>query len=68
MDSGIGFDPNHAKKIFNVFTRLHNNSEFTGTGVGLSIVQKIVENYHGFVWAESEPGNGATFNILLPAD
>lgn len=67
QDNGIGFPPEDAERIFHLFTRLHGNAEYSGSGVGLSIVQRIVENHHGYVWAESEPGNGATFNVLLPA-
>jgi signal transduction histidine kinase len=67
-DNGIGFEQADAERIFNVFTRLHGNAEYRGTGVGLSIVQKIVENHKGHVWAESTPGKGATFKILLPAE
>jgi PAS domain S-box-containing protein len=67
-DNGIGFPQEDAERIFNVFTRLHGNSEYRGTGVGLSIVQKVVDNHHGYIWAESTPGEGATFRILLPAE
>lgn len=67
QDNGIGFPPEDAERIFHLFTRLHGNMEYRGSGVGLSIVQRIVENHRGHVWAESEPGNGATFNVLLPA-
>jgi len=66
VDNGIGFSQENAERIFNVFTRLHGNTEYRGTGVGLSIVQKIIENHNGHIWAESSPGKGATFLILLP--
>jgi signal transduction histidine kinase len=67
-DNGIGFDQEDAERIFNVFTRLHGNAEYKGTGVGLSIARKVVENHNGFIWAENRPGEGATFKILLPAE
>jgi len=67
QDNGIGFEQGDAERIFQVFTRLHGNSEFRGTGVGLSIVRKVAENHHGFVKAEGAPGMGATFILLLPA-
>jgi light-regulated signal transduction histidine kinase (bacteriophytochrome) len=66
-DNGIGFAQEDAERIFNVFTRLHGNAEYRGTGVGLSIAQKVVQNHHGYIWAESIPGEGATFYVLLPA-
>jgi light-regulated signal transduction histidine kinase (bacteriophytochrome) len=65
-DNGIGFEQKDADRIFNVFTRLHGNAEFRGTGVGLSIVRKIIENHNGFVKAESIPGEGALFQVYLP--
>jgi PAS domain S-box-containing protein len=65
-DNGIGFEQEYADYIFKVFTRLHSNSAYSGTGVGLSIVQKVVENHYGHIWAESNPGEGAIFKILLP--
>jgi PAS domain S-box-containing protein len=67
-DNGIGFEQKDADRIFNVFTRLHGNSEYRGTGVGLSIVRKVAENHGGYIWADSNPGEGATFSVLLPAE
>ena len=67
-DNGIGFKQDDAERIFNVFTRLHGNTEYMGTGVGLSIVRKAIENHNGYITAESEPGKGATFKVLLPIE
>jgi light-regulated signal transduction histidine kinase (bacteriophytochrome) len=67
-DNGIGFDQQDAERIFNVFTRLHGSNEYRGTGVGLSIALKVVQNHQGCIWAESKPDEGATFKILLPAE
>lgn len=68
QDNGIGFDPKDADRIFNVFTRLHGNTEYTGTGIGLSIARKVVENHKGYILADSTPGEGATFKVYFPAD
>jgi PAS domain S-box-containing protein len=67
QDNGIGFEPHEGERIFNVFTRLHGNTEYKGTGVGLSIARKVVENHNGYISAEGEPGKGATFYVFLPA-
>ncbi len=66
-DNGIGFTQNNAEKIFVLFQRLHNRHEFSGTGIGLTICRKIVQNHDGFIKAESEVNKGTTFMIYLPA-
>jgi PAS domain S-box-containing protein len=65
-DNGIGFPPEHAARIFGVFERLHSEREYPGTGIGLAIVQKIIERHHGAITAEGRPGEGATFSLSLP--
>ena len=65
-DNGIGFEQKDADRIFNVFTRLHGNAEYKGTGIGLSITRKVIENHNGYIRAESKPGEGATFKVYLP--
>lgn len=65
-DNGIGFDQHYAEQIFKVFTRLHGISDFAGTGIGLSIAQRVVENHTGYIWAKSSIGKGSIFLILLP--
>ena len=67
-DNGIGFDPEYADKIFLLFQRLHSQSEYTGTGIGLAICKKIVEYHNGIITAEGKPGVGATFNIFIPQE
>jgi signal transduction histidine kinase len=65
-DNGIGFEQENAEKIFQMFHRLHGRSEYTGTGIGLSIARKVVDNHNGYIWADSEPGKGTRFSVLLP--
>ena len=65
-DNGIGFEEQYQDKIFEVFQRLHNKTDYEGTGIGLSIVKKIIENHNGTIRATSRPGQGATFDIFIP--
>lgn len=66
-DNGIGFETAYSEKIFELFKRLHGRTEYKGTGIGLAIVKKIVENHNGFITAKGEINAGATFDIYLPA-
>lgn len=66
-DNGIGFDMAYHDRIFEIFRRLHSDAEYPGSGVGLALVKCAVERMNGSIWAESEPGRGATFFIELPA-
>lgn len=65
-DNGIGFNPDYAEKIFKIFRRLHAPEEYPGAGIGLAICSRIVTHYGGKIWAQGNPGQGATFFFTLP--
>jgi len=66
IDNGFGFDQRYAKKIFRVFQRLHGRHEYEGTGIGLAICRKIMENHNGAITVESEQGKGSVFHCFFP--
>lgn len=68
IDNGIGFETHHADQIFEIFKRLHSTNDYPGSGIGLALCRRIVINHHGYLYAESEPGEGSIFHILLPAE
>jgi PAS domain S-box-containing protein len=67
-DNGIGFDMKYHDRIFEIFQRLHRLEDYPGTGIGLALVKKAIERMGGRVWAESAPGQGATFHLQVPAE
>ena len=67
-DNGIGIDPKYHDQIFGIFKRLHSTDEFEGSGAGLSIVKKVIDDHKGRVWIESEAGKGTTFLFTIPKD
>jgi signal transduction histidine kinase len=67
-DNGIGFSQEYAEQIFNIFQRLHGKEEFAGTGIGLAMCRRIMQNHNGQITASSQEGTGTTFTIIIPTE
>jgi len=65
QDNGIGFSPHQGERIFDLFERLHTRDKYSGTGIGLTICRRIMENNHGFIRATGVPGSGAKFELYF---
>jgi signal transduction histidine kinase len=65
-DNGIGFEPEYNEKVFDIFQRLHEKAKYKGTGIGLAIVKKIIENHNGIILAHGKLNKGVSFDIFIP--
>jgi light-regulated signal transduction histidine kinase (bacteriophytochrome) len=66
-DNGIGFDEKYSDRIFELFQKLHSQEEYAGSGIGLSLCKKIIEDHDGWISVTSRPNEGSTFNVFIPA-